>query len=61
MQVTLVRFGHLVGGLYNLAFIYTPLHDWEHGFTIVQWVSTPILVITGIALVRARKRRMAAA
>lgn len=52
-----VRLAHIVAALYNLLFIYSPLHGWEYGFTIVQYVSTPLLVITGYLLVRARKQR----
>jgi len=46
---------HVVGGVYNLAFIYTPLHNWSHGFAIVQYLSTPMLVMSGILLVCRRK------
>ena len=51
-----IRWLHIVAALYNLAFIYSPLHDWEHGFAIVQWVSTPALIVTGLLLVRSRKK-----
>lgn len=49
------RLLHVLSALYNLAFVYTPLHDWPHGFTIVQYISMPALIVSGIAIVRIRK------
>lgn len=56
----LLKIGHIFGALFNLAFIYTPVHNWPHGFTVVQFISTPLLVITGIGLVKIRKKQAAA-
>lgn len=55
-----VRYAHIAAALFNLAFIYTPLHDWHMGFAVVQYVSTPLLIISGIALVRLRKQQRGA-
>lgn len=42
---------HILIAVFQLSFIYTPLHDVPHMFTVVQWVSTPLLFITGAWLV----------
>ncbi len=54
--MALIRYAHIAAALYNLVFIYSSLHRWEYGFFVVQWCSTPILIVTGIVLVRGRKR-----
>lgn len=59
MALPAIRLTHIIAALYNLLFIYTPLHSWEHGFTVVQYVSTPLLILSGVLLVRSRKRRLA--
>lgn len=49
---------HIAAGFYNLAFVYTPLHEWRYGLGIVQWVSLPLLVVTGSLLLRIPRRRI---
>ena len=51
----LIRIAHIAAAIFNLAFVYTPLHGWEYGFPVVQYLSMPLLVITGFLLVRCRK------
>lgn len=55
--ILLVRMLHVVAALYNLIFVYTVLHDWQHGLFIVQYVTMPLLLVSGIALMRIRKAR----
>lgn len=47
---TMASYLHIVIAVFQLSFIYTPLHDVPHMFTVVQWVSTPALLITGFWL-----------
>jgi len=58
MKLTLIRLIHIVAAIYNLLFVYTPLHEWSHGFQVVQYISMPLLLISGAMLVRARKKAM---
>lgn len=53
--LALVRFLHVASGVYNIAYVYSPLRQWEYAFPIVQYGTIPLLVITGVALVRHRK------
>lgn len=46
---------HIVAASYNAIAIYSPLHDWPPAFSAVQWVSFPMLVITGMLMVRVRR------
>ena len=55
--IQLAKWLHIFAALFNLLFIYTPVHDWPYGFTVVQYISTPILVLSGIALVKLRKAK----
>lgn len=55
-SLLLIRLGHILSAVFNLAFVYTPLHDWQYGFPVVQYVTMPLLVITGYLLVRHRKK-----
>ncbi|MDX1922390.1 MAG: hypothetical protein SFW65_04605 [Alphaproteobacteria bacterium] len=41
---------HIAIAIFQLSFIYTPLHDVPHMFAVVQWVSTPLLLISGFWL-----------
>lgn len=41
------RILHLVIALFQFVYIYSPLHTWEHGITLVQWVTFPLLLISG--------------
>lgn len=50
----LMRATHIMAALYNLAFVYSPLHDWAHGLWVVQWVTMPLLMVTGWVLYRRR-------
>lgn len=54
--IAIARPFHGIAALYNLAFVYTPLHSWPYGFAVVQYISMPLLLISGAALVRARKK-----
>lgn len=47
---------HIGVSIFQLSFIYTPLHDVPHMFSVVQWVSTPLLFITGFWLVMGRRQ-----
>ncbi len=55
-MIILARLLHIVSAVYNLAFVYTPLHAWVHGFAVVQYVSMPLLLVSGAALVKLRKK-----
>ncbi len=62
MSATLLlaaRITHILSAIFNLAFVYTPLHAWEYGFPVVQFITMPLLLISGYALVRDRKLRTA--
>ena len=59
--VAALRIVHILAAIYNLFYVYTPLHTWEQGFQTVQWCSMPVLLVTGALLVFARKRAMAKA
>lgn len=47
---TLARRGHIAIAVFQFVYIYTPLHAWPHGITIVQWVTFPLLVLSGVWL-----------
>lgn len=51
------RYIHVAAACYNLVYVYSPLHEWQYGFASVRMVSMPLLIISGIMLVRAKKRR----
>jgi hypothetical protein len=57
--IATLRIAHIIAALYNLFYVYTPLHMWQHGFQSVKWCSMPVLLVTGALLVYARKRAMA--
>ncbi len=50
-----LRTVHWCAALFNLTFVYTPLHDWPFGLPIVQLVTMPLLVLTGFVLMRLRR------
>ena len=50
------RIVHIASALYNIAFVYTPLHGWEYGFAVVQYGTLPLLLASGIVLVKYRKK-----
>ena len=58
LSVAGMRFFHVLAALYNIAYVYTPLNNWAHGFAVVQWVSMPALLLTGAMLVHTRKQAM---
>lgn len=43
----IASWGHILVCVFQLSFIYTSLHDVPGMFAVVQWVSTPLLFITG--------------
>lgn len=53
------RYIHVAVACYNLVYVYSPLHEWQYGFASVRMVSMPLLIISGIMLVRAKKNRKA--
>lgn len=54
-MIGLVRTAHVVAAVYNLLFVYTALHAWQYGFFTVQYISMPVLLVSGVAMVRLRK------
>jgi len=46
---------HIIAALYNLGFIYTPLHGWQYGLTVVQWGTFPLLCLTGFWLMKGHR------
>ena len=57
-QYHLWRALHLCAALYNLVYVYSPLHEWEWGLFTVRVISMPLLVISGALLVRSRKKSL---
>lgn len=51
----LARTVHLSIALIQLIYVYTPLHDWQYALPIVQWVTFPLLFLSGFWLVRGKK------
>jgi hypothetical protein len=47
---------HILSGAFNLAFVYTPLHRWSFGFPVVQYITMPLLLITGYFLMHRRRQ-----
>jgi len=52
----ILRLFHILSAVFNLAYVYTPLHSWRYGFTGVQFVTMPVLLVTGAMLAKGRKR-----
>ncbi len=50
---------HILAALYNILYVYTPLHGWEYGFTTVQYISMPVLLISAWLMARRRKMILA--
>ncbi|MCE3232653.1 MAG: uncharacterized protein K0R98_910 [Rickettsiaceae bacterium] len=46
---------HIIVAVYQLLYIYSPLHEWQYAFTVVQFVAFPLLAITGFWLARGKK------
>lgn len=51
----LARYAHIVIAIVQLTYIYSPLHNWQHGLIFVQCVTTPILVISGVWITKGQK------
>ncbi|MFM9889869.1 MAG: hypothetical protein ACKVOE_04375 [Rickettsiales bacterium] len=56
MQRRLIRILHVAAAVYNVLFVYTSLHTWAYGFMLVQYVSLPLLMLTGALMVHGRKK-----
>ncbi len=60
-QRTILRYTHLVAGLLNVFFIYTPLGDVAEFQLLVQIILVPVIVITGVWMwQQARVRKLIA-
>ena len=60
-QRTILRYSHLVAGLLNVFFIYTPLGDVPAFELLVQIILVPVIVITGVWMwQQARVRKLLA-
>lgn len=46
----LARNVHILVAVFQFIYVYSPLHAWPHAISIVQWVTFPLLLITGIWL-----------
>ena len=58
-QRTILRYSHLVAGMLNVFFIYTPLGDVSAFQLLVQIILVPVIIITGVWMwqqARVRKR-----
>ena len=55
ININAVRLVHVASAVFNLAFVYTQLHNWQYGFGVVQFITMPLLLISGYLLVRHRK------
>ncbi len=58
-QRTILRHSHLVAGMLNVFFIYTPLGDVSAFQLLVQIILVPVIIITGVWMwqqARVRKR-----
>jgi len=49
------RYMHLAIAFFQLIYIYTPLHSWQYGLLIVQWVTFPLLILSGIWMMKGQK------
>lgn len=49
------RWLHIVIAGYQLIYIYTPLHNWQYALPIVQWVTFPLLFLSGLWLWKGQK------
>ncbi len=52
---TIASYLHIFVAVFQLSYIYTPLHNVPHILSVVQWVSTPALLITGFWLSSGKK------
>ena len=49
------RITHILIAVFQFFYIYTPLHAWHYGLTVVQWITFPLLVISGGWMAAGRK------
>lgn len=49
------RLGHIAIAVVQLVYIYTPVHNLPYALAVVQCVTTPILVISGIWITKGQK------
>lgn len=47
-QRTILRYTHLLAGMLNVFFIYTPLGDLPEFELLVQIILVPVIIITGV-------------
>jgi hypothetical protein len=47
-QRTILRYSHLLAGMLNVFFIYTPLGDVWAFQLLVQIILVPVIIITGV-------------
>ncbi len=60
-QRTILRYSHLVAGMLNVFFIYTPLGDVSAFQLLVQIILVPVIIITGVWMwQQARVRKLIA-
>ena len=60
-QRTILRYSHLLAGMLNVLFIYTPLGDVWAFQLLVQIILVPVIVITGVWMwQQARVRKLIA-
>jgi len=45
---------HFSIALVQLLYVYTPIHNWEYALTMVQWVTFPLLFLSGLWLVKGK-------
>lgn len=56
IYLSLARGLHILAAVYNLIYVYTPLHQWPQGFSIVQYVSLPLLLVSGGMMIHLKKK-----
>lgn len=54
-MLKVIRLLHILPAIYNLLYVYTPLHGWQYGFASVQFVSMPLLILSGVGFVLYRR------
>jgi hypothetical protein len=60
-QRTILRYSHLLAGMLNVLFIYTPLGDVWAFQLLVQIILVPVIIITGVWMwQQARVRKLIA-
>jgi len=46
---------HIMVADLNMVYVYTPLHRWAGGLTLLKWVNFPMLILTGVWLMFGNK------